>query len=199
MLFAKKISLKSIICFLIGMLLLTACSKEKHFTFPIQEIKSIKEFDYKNQPYYDDLILTPEYYKSSAFNRKQELIASFMYKNKKASVRLVFDYSNKVIKFIRIGEESDYFVFAISELFEEKTAPFKMKESIVCDFYDGEPKDFSLLSGKQRYKLSYAPNKDTESGSVQMTIFADLSIGEIKLGEKNAGLAKRNFVNTFKK
>lgn len=178
---------------------LYSCSRNKAFDFPINEIKIIKSFDYRNEPYYKPLILTPENYSSTAFDKKQYIVASFIYKDQKASIKIVVDYSSNNIKFIKIGKESDYFIFAISELFEEEVDRAIMKDIIECSFYDGEPKKIGLLDNEQRYKLGYQPNESDTKGGVQMILRVNLKTGYIELMEKNAGLAKKNFVNAFKK
>ena len=185
------------VIFLCLIVALPACSKKKTFDFPINEIKTIKTLSYDNKPIYKPLILTPESYSSTAFNRKQEVVASFIYRDQKASVKMVIDYPNNSINFIRLGKKSDFFVFAISELFEEELEKPVMKDTIECSFYDGEPKDFGLLGKEQRYKLGYELNKNDTKGSVQMILKINLQRGYIELMEKNAGLAKMNFVKAF--
>ena len=177
---------------------LYSCSWNKAFNFPINEITTIKSFDYKNEPYYKPLILTPENYSSTSFDKKQYIVASFIYKGQKASIKIFIDYSSHKIKFINIGKESDYFIFAISELFEEELDTTKMKDLIEFSFYDGEPKEIGLLDNEQRYKLGYQTNESNTKGGVQMILRVNLKTGYIELMEKNAGLAKKNFVHAFK-
>lgn len=176
---------------------LFSCSTEKKFDFPINEIESIKEYDYQNKPYYKSLTLTPETYYSNSSCSVQKVTASFLYKEKKAGIEIVVDYDIKRILFVSLGEESDYFVFVISELFEEPVDNQKMKKSVECSFWDGEPSDRSLLSQEQHYKVGYDPDPESSKGSVQISLTIDLIHGKIELGEKNAGIAKKNFVDAF--
>lgn len=177
--------------------LLFSCSTEKKFDFPINEIESIKEYDYQNKPYYGYLQLTPETYYSNSDASVQDVTAAFLYKGEKASLKISVNYETNFIVFSSLGVESDYFVFAISELFEEPLSNAKMKESIECSFYDGEPSDRSLLSSEQQYKISYKPNSESFKGHLSMVMAVNLTKGEILIEEKNSGIAKKNFVNAF--
>ena len=174
-----------------------ACSTEKKFDFPINEIESIKYFNDSNEPFYKSLQMTPVHFRANSDCSIQEVVSSFIYKEKTASLKLIIDYEANVIRFSSVGEESDYFVFAISELFEVSDCNPKMKENLECSFYDLEPADRCLLGNKQEYKLSYFPNPESEKGSAQMYLMVYLDQGKIDLTEKHSGLAKENFVRAF--
>jgi len=182
----------NIVGFLLFMCLISSCQKfiNKEYNTTINTIKSIK---HKNS--YGSIDLTMEKYVA----KDNEIIASFIYKNKKASVRLNFQPSKNRLVFMNIGSESDYFLYAISELFEEEIIMQKMKEEVAVSISrKGDNPKIDLFNRENEYQLFYKPNT-TKKGSVTIRMILDMELGKIRLREKNGGIAKKNFVKAFEK
>jgi len=178
----------SIICFI------ASCqnNESKEYNVPINQIENIKD---PKTSFYGDITLTMEEYSAE----EKEIIASFIFKNKKGSVRLKFNPSEKELKFIRIGKESDYFLYAIAELFEEKLHHSEMEDSVTFSINKkGDDPQIDLLDKENVYDLYYNPNLNGK-GSVNMRMMIDLELGKIKLWEKNGGIAKKNVVKALSK
>jgi len=189
---SKKMNSKTIYLLTILSLTLYSCERfyDREYNTPINTIENIKT---KNS--YNSMVLTIEKYLA----KDKEILASFIYKNKKASVKLNFELSKNKLEFINIGEESDYFLYAISELFEEKLLSSKMKDVIVFSLHrKGDNPKINLFNNENEYVLFYKPHPD-EKGSVDIRMKIDMELGKIALWEKNGGIAKKNFVKAFKK
>lgn len=162
--------------------------KNKEYNNSINTIKNIK---YKNS--YGKITLTIEKY----FDREKEIIASFIYEEKKASVKLKFEIEEGKLKFISTGKESDYFLYSISELFEEKLFNQKMKDFILLSISrKGDNSKIDLFNKESEYRLFYKPNSN-EKGSLDIRMTLDMELGKISIWEKNGGIAKKNFVKVF--
>lgn len=177
--------------------ILSSCSTEKKFDFPINEIESIKYDGDQKNTYYRYIEMTPEIYKSNYSGTLQETTVSFLYKDKKASIHIVFNFEENILLFIKTAESGDYFLKAIAELYDEPSDNIKMKDTLECSsgFTEG---NYILTDGFYMFKTIYRPNPDTQRGSVSIALITDLSNGFIELGEKESGLAKKNFVDAFR-
>ena len=174
-------------------LTITACNKEVNalYNYPLNQIESIKNTDYLGKEYYGAIAFTPETFSSKKSGRLQEIKASFLYQNQKASVIFSIDFNENKISVINLGEESNYFLTALSSLYEEHIQSPEMKEEIVFYF------DAASIAGKSLPKdiLHF----DLKNSRAEALLVIDLQKGSIKLMEKNAGLAKQRFVNAFEK
>lgn len=159
------ISIKKITTFTLVLLLLNSCNRflDKTYNRPINTITSIKKNDS-----YGSLIFTVEEY----FANNDEILASFFYKNKKSSLKFNFDSSNNQLVIISVGEESDYFLYAISELFEEELQCTRMKEQLILPMgRKGDDQTLDLFDKENEYVLLYKPHPDYKgSVSIRMTI-----------------------------
>lgn len=171
---------------------LFSCEKfyDREYKLPINTIESIKSKDT-----YGSVVMTMEKY----YAMDKEILASFIYKEKKASIKLRFDLSHSKLEFISIGEESDYFLFAMADLFEEELLKSQIKSATVFSFgRKGDKPKVDLFDEENEYVLFYKPNLDYK-GSVDVRMKIDMEAGEIKFWEKNGGIAKKNFVKAFSK
>ena len=178
------------IYFIITFCLFFSCKKitYKEYSNPLNTIKSIK---HKNS--YSKIDLTIEKY----YPQKKELLASFLYKKKKASVKLSFELQKNQLTFINIGKESDYFLYSISELFDEKILNPKMKSNVHFSFFKkGDEQKIDLFEKGNEYSLFFKPNQNYK-GSVDIRMTINMELGKITFREKNNGIAKRNLVKAF--
>jgi len=186
--------MNSKIIYFFAILVLGICSCKnvynKEYKNPLNIIESIKTGNS-----YNSIILTMEKY----YAKDNEILVSFIYKKRKASIKLNFEISKGKLEFINIGKESDYFLYAVSELFEEEILNSKMNDIVVFSIErKGEKNKIDLFDKANEYTLSYQPNLN-EKGNVQMRMTMDMELGEIRLWGKNGGIAKKNLVKAFYK
>ena len=160
----------------------------------LNRIESIKYFEPTEKIYaYHRLTLTPTEYRSTPL--KKTLVAKAIYKNDTIGLKIVCPRFGDKINFESIGKESDNFVKALFMLYEEEYDNSGMRLKIEGQAWkDGAEsmdwnKDFVFfkigiegLDGK-----GAAPNLDINIPDRRITI-----------GDKNNGLSKQRFVNSFK-
>ena len=178
--------IKKHITFLFLVVSIVACKNDIKFEIPINTIEQTKN---------TAIVLTMENYVS----KNEEIIASFIYKGKKARIKLSYNNATRNIEFIRIDNQSDYFVFALSEILGEIDINPKMKEKIECSIAaKGDEPSINFNNKDKDYKLFYKPNKD-EKGSVAIRMKVNMNIGQIKMWAHNGKISNRNFVKAFEK
>ncbi len=173
-----------------GFYLYSKALKDISYNNSLQTIKSIKS---KNS--YGSLSLTIENY----MNRDKEIIAGFLYNGKKARVKFDFDIPHHKLEIKSIGEDSNHFLYAISELFDEKLSNPTMKKSVSFSlFLKGDNQKINLFNTENEYVLSYKPKSDYKE-SVEIRMKINMEVGTIEFREKSGGIAKKNLIRAFKK
>jgi len=188
-----KMTLKNICLLVVLSLGFYSCEKfyNKDYHTPLNTIESIKT----ESNTYGSIVLTIEKYLAW----DQELLAGFNYQSKRASVKLNFELDESKLEFVNIGEESDYFLYAISTLFDETNSNSTMKDTVTFSIgKKGDNPKIDLFDKGNEYTLFYKPNAN-EKGSVRLRMTIDMELGTINIWEKNGGVAKRNFIKAFEK
>jgi len=187
----NSLALKMVVLFVV--LTFSACNKEINtlYDYPLNEIESIKNTDYLGKEYYGAIEFTPETFLSKKSNHLQEIKAGFLFQEQKASVTFSIDFKENKVSIISLGEESNYFLTALSSLYEEHIQSSEMKYQV--DFYFDKESiaDKSLPEDQLHF--------DIKNSHAEAILVIDLQKGSIKMMEKNAGLEKQNFVKVFEK
>jgi len=173
-------------------LVLISCNKKETFDFETITISSIKKTDFLGKSYYDAFELTPETYVETP--NLFQIDAGFIFEEKKASVRIEIDYEKSTLTFVNLGEESNYFAKALSQLFEVEIQNPIMKDKVIFQFVDNNPKETNMLYADfKSYKLSSLKSDN----NVEAMLLLSLPEGSIKLMEYEAGNNRENFVKYF--
>jgi hypothetical protein len=132
--------------------------------------------------------LTPTAYYGIPFS--QTVIAKAIYKDKKIGIKITVTANKPTFK--SIGKESDHFVQAISELYDEKTDNRKMRLAVKSDFLWGGG-FWSAEEGACKVRITGLNGKQAD-----LYLYVNLSKQTVEFGDRNLGLGKARFVNAFK-
>jgi len=176
---------------LTGILILFALVfvKYKTYNFSLNTLTEIKYFEPTDKKYaYRSLTLTPTvYYGCPPFS--QTVIAKAIYKDRYIGIKITATMDKLTFK--SIGDESDNFVQALCELYEEQVDNVKMRAAIESDFLMGGG-IWNCQRGEYKASITALNGKNAE---LYLTI--DIPNNSILLGDKNRGLSKKRFVNAF--
>jgi hypothetical protein len=161
----------------------------KTYNFPLNTLTEIKYYEPTDKKYaYHLLTLTPTTY--YGFPYSQTVIAKAIYKDKKIGIKITVMADKLTFK--SIGEESDNFVRAISELYDEKTDNRKMRPAIKSDFLWGSG-FWSVQEGAYKTSITGLNGKQAD-----LYLYVDIAKHTVEFGDRNFGLSKARFVNAFK-
>lgn len=178
------------------LLLILGCCFVKHIKYsgPLNRIESIKYFEPADGKYaYRKLTITPTMYCSTPWSNS--VTAKAIYQNDTIGLKIVISRSKAKIHFRSIGKQSDNFVKALAALYEESSNDNAMRSEIESVFamWGGGVLDWS--KGSNSYKLSVVA-LDGKTAEIYLDI--DIPNHRVSIGDKNAGLSKRCFVNAFR-
>ncbi|MDR0347978.1 MAG: hypothetical protein LBH90_00610 [Tannerella sp.] len=172
--------------------LFTLLFEHVKYDTPLSVIESVKYFEPTEKVHaYRPIALTPTSYKSSI--SKTEVVAKAIYQGDTIGLKFVIMNTEPTIYIESIGQVSNHFVKAISELYEEKTASSVMRPQIKGDcIHSG---GFFLI---KRFAVGYKTSLNSLDGKNADThIRIDLPNKEIEIGDRHSGLAKKRFVTVF--
>ena len=161
----------------------------------MNRIESIKYFEPTEKIYaYHRLTLTPTEYRSTPL--KKTLVAKAIYKNDTIGLKIVCPRFGDKIYFESIGKESDNFVKALFMLYEEEydNGGMRLKIEGQCWKDGAESMDWNKNIVFFKTGIEGLDKKDDSA----IDLFIDIPDHRIMIGDKNNGLSKRRFVNSFK-
>lgn len=182
-----RIILGLMLCGLI--ILFLSVFKHKDLNYELKEIASVKYFEPTEKIYaYRGLTLTPVEYGSTLFTKT--VVAKAVYKNDTIGFRIDAPRLGTKIFIRSIGKESDRFVKAISELYEEEyDIGYSMKPEIEGAYLFSKPFFTDWSKDPDNYKLGL------EDASVYLYI--NIPNRSIEITDQHNGLAKKRFVKAF--
>jgi len=182
-----KIILGLMLCGLI--ILFLSVFKHKDLNYELKEIASVKYFEPTEKIYaYRGLTLTPVKYGSTLFAKT--VVAKAIYKNDTIGFKIAAPRLGTKIFIRSIGQESDRFLKAISELYEEEhDIGYSMKPEIegVCLFNKSFFIDWSKEADNYKLGLEGAP----------VYLYIDIPSRSVEITDQHNGFTKKQFVNAF--
>lgn len=166
-----------------------------HVTYdtPLNTIESIRYFEPADKVYaYHNLTLTPTDYYSSPFSHS--VVAKALYRGNTIGFKITIGRNNSTLSFESIGKESDDFVKAIYELYDEKGENQQMRGEVEGSFWNGEAGFVDWNKQRDTYKIIA---KGLNGREAEISLDIDIPNEKIILGDKNSGLSKQRFVNAF--
>ena len=165
-----------------------------NYTDSFNRIESIKYFEPTEKIYaYRSLTLTPTEYCSTPL--KRTLVAKAIYKSNTIGLKIVCPRFGDKIYFESIGKESDNFVKALFMLYEEEYDNSGMRLKIEGQAW----KDGAESMDWNKYIVSFKTGIEGLDGKdAAIDLHIDIPDRRITIGDKNNGLSKRRFVNSFK-
>jgi len=196
---------KPIIILITLALIAVSCGQKQnvteHYNYPLNEIEAIKYFEPADKQYaYRAITLTPTEYKRTLF--AQTLTAKAIYKGDTIGIQIerTKAESKKMfgeIIFKSIGTESDNFVKAIAELYEENANENTVMRSEIKNsvFWNFEAGFVPWNLTEDHYKTSM-----TALNGKEADMYLSITIPEQKvtIGDRHSGLAKKRFVDVFR-
>ena len=177
----------------VTIILYCAFYSQKKYNFPLNTVEKVKYFEPTEKKYaYQSIPLTPTEYSRVFFTRT--LIAKAIYKDEIIGIKIVKPIAADKIIFKSIGKESDNFVKAISELYEENSRDNTvMRTEIKGSSWSMEYGTWNKSSNYYKIVMSSLNGKEAD-------ILLEIEIPEriISIGDKNNGLSKKRFVDVFR-
>lgn len=170
-----------------------SCFKHLKYQYALNKTESIKYYEQADKAYaYHRLSLTPtEYYSTLLAN---SMVIKAIYKNDTIGFKITKPRFKDEIYFKSIGKESDRFVKAISELYEENSNDNSMRPEMKSSFLiGGGVFDWNKDSDNYKIVITALNGKDAE-----MYLNIDIPNHTVFIGDKNNGLSKQRFVNAFR-
>ena len=171
--------------------------KQEKYDFPLNVIETIKYFEPADKQYaYRAITLTPTEYSRTFF--AQSLTAKAIYKGDTIGIKIERTKAKfGEIIFKSIGKQSDNFVKAIAELYEENASENTAMRSEIRNsvFWNFEAGFVHWNLTEEHYKTSM-----TALNGKEAEIYLSIMIPEQKVtvGDKNNGLSKKRFVDVFR-
>jgi len=168
--------------------------KQINYTDSLNRIESIKYFEPTEKIYaYRSLTLTPTEYRSTPL--KKTLVTKAIYKNDTIGLKIVCPRFGNKINFESIGQESDNFVKALFILYEEDYDNSGMHLKIEGRAWKDGAESMDWNSNIVFFKTSI---EGLDGKDAEIDLHIDIPDRRIIIGDKNNGLSKRRFVNSFK-
>jgi|GEM_PF-1786013 len=169
------------------------------YDYLLNTIEAIKYFEPTGRQYaYHSIQLTPTEYWQTPFS--QTLIAKAIYKGEIIGIKIertraesekMFD---EIIFFKSIGKESDNFVKAIAELYEENANENTvMRSEIAVEAYNS---DFTPWNLAEDWYKARAIALNGREAFMYLNIMIPKQI--VTIDDKNRGLSKKRFVDVFR-
>jgi len=168
----------------------------KKYDYPLNTIEKIKYYESADKKYaYNNIMLTPTEYRRTPFTNT--LIAKAIYKGETIGIKIEKTRKGTEIILKSIGKESDNFVKAIAELYDEPAIQnTAMRQEIKGLYWNGEAGFVNWHWLNDYNKLVVAALNGREAN-----IYLDITISDkhiITIGDKNRGLSKKRFVDVFR-
>ena len=166
----------------------------KKYNDSLNRIESIKYFEPTEKIYaYHRLTLTPTEYRSTPL--KKTLVAKAIYKNDTIGLKIVCPRFGDKINFESIGKESDNFVKALFMLYEEEYDNSGMRLKIEGQAWKDGAESMDWNKDFVFFKIA-VEGLDGKGAASNLDI--NIPDRRITIGDKNNGLSKQRFVNSFK-
>ena len=165
----------------------------KKYDYPLNTIKAIKYYEPADKGYaYNAVRLTPTQYRRTPYTNT--LVAKAIYKGDTIGIKI--ENKRSEIIFHSIGKESDNFLKAIAELYDENaTQNTTMRQEIKCDY------SWNAVFVNWHFFENYTKLVATALNGKDAQMYLDIMIPTehaITIGDKNRGLSKKRFVDVFR-
>ena len=192
----KPLIISVIILTILALAAITLFTHKKHenYDFPLNVIEAIKYFEPVHKQYaYRAVTLTPTEYTRTLF--AQSLTAKAIYKGDTIGIKI--ERTKDEIIFKSIGTQSDNFVKATAELYDENATENTAMRSKISNsaFWNFEAGFVHWNLTEDHYKTSM-----TALNGKEAEIYLSITLPEQKvtIGDKNNGLSKKRFVDVFR-
>jgi len=192
----KTVIILSVLALLLVLAYFFLCSGTKHYTYPLNTIEAIRYYEPADKQYaYRAVTLTPTKYRRTPFTNT--LTVKAIYKGETIGIKIETTRKGNEITLKSIGKESDNFVKAIAELYDENANQnTTMRHEIKGVYWNGEAGFLNWHIADDYYKIGASTLNGKEAA-----MYLDIMIPAdhiVTIGDKNSGLSKKQFVDVFR-